>query len=35
MRRAGAEDGKDLGRALHRLDHDTLSAMPNNIQEMT
>ena len=36
-RRAGAEYDEDLGRALHRLDHDTPSAhsaMPNNIQDM-
>ena len=29
-----AEHGEDLRRALYRLDHDTLSAMPNNIQDM-
>jgi len=33
-RRTGAEDGEDLRCALHRLDHDTLSASPNNIQDM-
>jgi hypothetical protein len=33
-RPAGPEDGTDLGRALYRLDHPALSAMPNNIQEM-
>jgi hypothetical protein len=30
-----AEHGEDLRRALYRLDHDNLSAMPNNIQDMT
>jgi len=33
-RGARAEYGEDLRRALYRLDHDTLSAMPNNIQDM-
>jgi len=32
--RTRAEDGEDLRCALHRLDHDTLSAMSNNIQDM-
>ena len=33
-RRAGAKNGKNPGRALHRLDHDNLSAMSNIIQDM-
>jgi hypothetical protein len=28
-----AEDAQDLGRALYRLDHVALSAIPNNIQD--
>jgi hypothetical protein len=31
---AGAENGEDPGCALHRLDHDDLSTMPNTIQDM-
>ena len=31
---AGAENGQNPGRALHRLDHDNLSAMPNTIQDI-
>ena len=31
---AGAEHGQNPGCALHRLDHDDLSAMPNRIQDM-
>jgi hypothetical protein len=33
-RGARAEHGEDLRRTLYRLDHDTLSASPNNIQDM-
>jgi len=33
-RRPRAEDTEDLGRALYRLDHVALSAIPNNIQDM-
>jgi len=32
-RRPRAQDPQDLGRALHRLDHVALSAIPNNIQD--